>query len=399
MSLRITHVSLRYPPASGGVEEYVRNLVERLRAAGDEVMVETTNLRTHHPATVLEDPPNDPPYVHRHPVRTLGPLAYPIPRGLYSSLISHPSSLIHAHGFWYAPADIAARACRPKPWRRLVARRRRIPFVLNPYYSRRPKLLWQTYRALIGNRTMQRADAVVVISPQEEQLLRADGFRLPRVVLVPPGIDSAEFARRREDPFPARGLAGKQILLFAGRIARAKGIDLLLAALPKILRSAQDDIHVAIAGEDFGDRGEFEALAVRLGIERRVTWLGKLSRAELLAAYQHAAVFVFPSRYEAFGIAPLEALAAGCPVVTTNTAALPFVVQHEQTGLLFRPEDPDDLAAKTIQLLQDPALARRLAAAGRERAHREFTWDQSVTKLRALYADLLKPTSQRDDSC
>lgn len=379
--MRITHVSLRYPPASGGVEDYAWNLVQRLRAAGDDVDVETTSLRTHHPATVLAGPLNDPPYVHRHPVRTLGPIAYPVPLGLYSELRTRNSELLHAHGFWYAPADIAAR----------VARQRGIPLVLNPYYSQRPKPLWTAYRALIGRNTIRAADAIVVISPQEEQRLRADGFTLPRTELIPPGIEPAEFEIKRENPFLARGLNDKRILFFAGRIARAKGVDLLLRAFAVILNEVKNldgGVHLAIAGEDFGDRAAFEVLAERLGVSPAVTWLGRLPRPELLAAYHHAAVFVFPSRYEAFGIAPLEAQAAGCPVVATNAAALPFVVRHEQTGLLFQPEDQRDLAAKVVTLLQNRDLATRLGAAGRERARREFTWEKSVRTLRALYADL-----------
>lgn len=389
--MRVTHISLRYPPASGGVEEYVLNLVERLRAAGDDVTVETTNLRTHHPATFLEGPLDDPPYIHRHPVRTLGPIAYPIPRGLAACIDRRPTSrrvalskvgppdLVHAHGFWYAPADLAAR----------MARRRQLPFVLNPYYAPRPKWYWRTYRATIGRNTIASADAVVVISPQEASALRADGLPLRRVELIPPGINPSEFSPPRENPFVRRGLGEKRVLFFAGRIARAKGVDVLVRALPEILRAASLDLQLAIAGEDFGDRAELEGLADRLGVAARVSWLGKLSRDELIAAYQHATIFIFPSRHEAFGIAPLEAQAAGCPVVAANTASIPFVVQHEQTGLLFRAEDPHDVAEQVLRLLRDASFAARLAAEGRERAHREFTWEASVRKLRTLYADLL----------
>lgn len=382
--MNITHATLRYPPASGGVEDYAKNLVERLRASGDDVTVETTSLRTHHPATFLPEPISDPPYVHRHPVRTLGPVAYPLPVSLSSTFARLPAStLVHAHGFWYAPADIAARA----------ARRLRIPLVLNPYYAPRGKPLWRTYRALIGNRTMERADAVVVISPQEESLLRTDGFAPRRTELIPPGINEGEFSALRNNPFARIGLDGKRVLFFAGRIAHAKGIDLLLRALSVILSNAKNlgaDIHLALAGEDFGERPAFEKLADELGVARAVTWLGKLPREELIAAYQHANVFVFPSRYEAFGIAPLEAQAAGCPVVATNSASLPFVVQDGETGLLFRPEDPADLAVKVLALLRDPNLAARLAAAGRERARREFSWEKSIRKLRVLYTDLTR---------
>jgi glycosyltransferase involved in cell wall biosynthesis len=376
--MRITHVTLRYPPASGGVEDYVQNIVERLRAAGDDVNLETTTLRTHHPALFLDEPLNDPPYVHRNPVHTFRRFAYPIPTTLRSRLTTHPSQLIHAHGFWYAPADIAAR----------VAHRRRIPIVVNPYFAPRTKPIWKLYRFLRGNRTLALADAIVVISPEEESALRAAEFPPRRIELIPPGIDLAEYAPGRPNPFLEQGLGNKRILLFAGRIARAKGVDLLLEAFARILREYRD-VHLAIAGEDFGERATFSRQAQALSIHTNVTWLGKLPRSELLAAYQHAEVFVFPSRYEAFGIAPLEAQAAGCPVVATDAASLPFVVRHGTTGFLTPPEDPEAMAAAVLRLLRDRALATRLGQAGRARAHREFTWDQSVQKLQQLYTDLL----------
>lgn len=377
--MRSTHVTLRYPPASGGVEDYVWNLVERLRQAGDDATVETTALRTHHPATDLERPFADPPHVRRHETRTFRYLAYPFPRSLRSTLMKTPTDIIHGHGFWYAPADLAAR----------VAVQRQIPFVFNPYYAPRSKAVWRLYRATVGKSTISAADAVVVISPQEETALRTDGLHPRRVELIPPGIDPSAFIPRRENPFEKRGLVGKSVVFFAGRLARAKGLDLALRALPQILREVPT-AHLAAAGEDFGERGSLEALAKTLGVSPAVTWLGKLPREELIAAYQHARVFVFPSHYEAFGIAVLEAQAAGCPVVAMNASALPFLVSDGEMGLLSRQGDAAHLAAAVLRLLKDTQLSERLARNARARALRDFTWEASTRKLRTLYTDLIR---------
>jgi glycosyltransferase involved in cell wall biosynthesis len=125
--------------------------------------------------------------------------------------------------------------------------------------------VWGIYQTFVGEATMARADAVVVISPQEERALRAAGFRPKRVELIPPGIEPVEFAPRRENPFTLYGLAGRRTLFFAGRITRAKGLDLLFAAFPTILRRVPE-AHIAIAGEDFGERDTFQAFAAALGI-------------------------------------------------------------------------------------------------------------------------------------
>lgn len=380
--MNVVHTLLRYPPASGGVEEYTRELVERLRALGEDVSVETTNLKIHHPPALLDPVPNDPPYVHRHPARTYDVVGYPIPEGLKEELMDMPMDILHAHAFWYAPADIAAR----------VAQRRNVRFVLNPYYhntENRRTVKWQLYRILYGKSTVAAADAIVVISPHERDLLRADRFSMQRVELIPPGIDGTMFARRQPNPFPAWGLGDSKILLFAGRIAQSKGVDLLIRAVARV-RKNLPKTHLAIIGEDFGFRASCEALAKELGVSAAITWAGKVTRAELLGAYQHAAVFVFPSRYEAFGIVALEASAAGCPVVATNDSAIPFVVRDGKTGLLFEKENVHDLARKIRAVLRNPAMAHTLGKQGSAFAKREFSWDRSAKKLHRLYTELMR---------
>lgn len=380
--MKIVHTLLRYPPATGGVEDYTKELVERLRSGGDDVRVEATNLKMHHPPTVLDPLPNDPPYVHRHDAHTFDSVGYPIPANLKEELTEMEMDILHAHAFWYAPADIAAR----------VAKKRNIPFVLNTYYyntDNRRSMKWQLYRILYGRSTVAAADAVVVISPYEHEMLKKDGFMLDRVELIPPGIEAETFSTKKENPFPSWNITANNILLFAGRIAKAKGVDLLINALPQVIKQ-KPDTHLVIIGEDFGYRKQCEALAKSLGMEKFITWTGKTTREQLIGAYQNASAFVFPSRFEAFGIVLLEAGAAGCPIVATNGSAIPYIVRPEKTGLLFEPENVSDLANKTVSLLSNPNTAKEMAETARCRAHTEFAWEQSVTKLRQLYSDLLK---------
>ncbi len=380
--MKIVHTLLRYPPATGGVEEYTRELVERLRGYGEDVTVETTTLKTHHPPSVLPPVTTDPPYVHRHAAQTFDAIGYPIPQGLREELSSLPMDILHAHAFWYAPADIAAR----------VAKKRGIPFVLNPYYANtgnRRTVKWQLYRILYGRATVAAADAIVVISPFEHALLKSDRFLLPRVELIPPGVDQKELDALALNPFPAWNVPAGDVLLFVGRIAQSKGLDLLIRAFAAV-RGERDATRLVVIGEDFGYQQECALLAEKLGVSEAITWTGRASRRELLGAYRHAALFAFPSRYEAFGIVALEASAMGCPVVATRATAIPFVVKDGVTGLLFTPEDVGDLTKQILTLLRDHELAVRLGREGFWRARREFAWEKSVGKLHALYEDLLK---------
>ena len=380
--MKIVHTLLRYPPATGGVEEYTKEIVERLRARGEDIRVETTNLKMHHPPTFLDPPPIDPPYVHRHTAKTFDSVGYPIPEYLKDELQEMAMDLIHAHAFWYAPADIAAR----------VAKSRHIPFVLNTYYyntDNRRTMKWQLYRILYGRSTVAAADAVVVISPYEESLLKKDNFIMQRTELIPPGIDTQEFEKTFANPFPKWKIDSPNILLFAGRIAHAKGVDTLIDAFAKIIK-VKNDCHLVIIGEDFGYKNKCEKRIKELGIEKFITWTGKVNRDELLGAYQNAKAFLFPSRFEAFGIVLLEAAACGCPAIATNATAIPYVVKDGKTGLLFEPENAEDLAKKTIQFLQNQELQKELANTASSRAKTEFSWDHSLNKLYNLYNDLVR---------
>ena len=123
-------------------------------------------------------------------------------------------------------------------------------------------------------------------------------------------------------------------------------------------------------------------------VRARVVFTGRVSDAELRALYAGASAFVFPSRYEGFGLPPLEAMAFGAPVVCADAASLPEVVGD--AALLFPSGDAAALAAALFRLLDDPALRERLAQAGRERAA-QFTWQRTAAATVAVYREALRP--------
>lgn len=109
-----------------------------------------------------------------------------------------------------------------------------------------------------------------------------------------------------------------------------------------------------------------------------VRHLGYVTDAQLRALYESAACFVFPSRYEGFGLPPLEAMVCGCPVVSSRSASMPEVCGP--AALYFDPEAPSELALRLDEVLGDSAVANRLRAAGRERV-RQFTWQRCASSL------------------
>lgn len=377
--MRIVHTCLRYPPASGGVETYTRELVERTRdiAQGRDVRVITSLMRTHGPINYL-DPSlllDDPPYIQRVYASATPFVSYPRLDALDYYIGHHRPDILHGYSFWYQPADVAAR----------YTKKHNIPFMFHPIYYEneiRRKPVWQLYKKYYGTATFAAADVVVVISPQEQQLIERAGFPVKRFELIPPGIDVEKFETMRPNPFASRNIQGKNIIT-VGRVADGKGVDDLITIFPEVLK-VHSDVNLVIIGEDFGAKANLEAVVQRVGVASRVHFVGKLSDEELCAAYQHADLLVHPSHYEAFGIAPAEALAAGTPVIARNVASLPYAVGD--AGLLF--DSPEELIHHITNLLRDEDRRKSLGMTGKKYVKQEFSWEKSIKKLTQLYSEL-----------
>lgn len=198
-----------------------------------------------------------------------------------------------------------------------------------------------------------------------------------RYAVVPNGIDLARFDR----PRPARGGSGL-VIGAVGRFAPEKGHRHLIEAFDRV-RRARPGATLVLVGY-----GELEAeLRVAAGpLGGAVTFAGGRDSAEMLPGFD---LFVQPSLYESQGIAILEAMAAGCPVVATAVGGVPDVVRDGETGLLVRPADPDALASAILRLADSPELAARLAARARDLVRAEYSVDRMVAAYARLYRQLL----------
>jgi glycosyltransferase involved in cell wall biosynthesis len=381
--MRILHTALRYPPASGGAEVYIQNIVERTRNIQEkrDVRVLASAMRTHGPIDML--PPeqllDDAIYVQRLGVSETPYISYPRLQALSYYMEHHKPDILESYGFWYQPADAAAR----------YAKKHRIPFIFHPIYYEnrvRRKRIWQLYKNTVGRATFKAADVVVVLSEFEKSLIEKSGMPVKRFEIVPPGIDISAFEKPQENIFKNKNITGT-IVLTVSRIARAKGLQDIIQALPDVARSVPD-AQLVIVGEDFGYAAKLRTLATKLGVEKRIHMLGKISTSELIGAYQHANVFVHASHYEAFGIVLAEAMAASCPVVARNTTAIPYVVPHDQAGLLFSTHN--DLVKSIIRICKDENIAGRFGAYGKAHVEQKFTWDVSIQKLIKIYEEFGK---------
>ncbi len=193
---------------------------------------------------------------------------------------------------------------------------------------------------------------------------------------------AADRARlRRELALPPDAL----LIALVGRIEDQKGVDLLIRAVPTVIAQVPG-AHVLVVG-DGTRRAEAEALAVELGVADHVHFTGW--RHDLADVMRAVEVLALPSRWEAFGIVNLEAMAAARPVVGFAVEGIPEVVVHGETGLLSPAGAVDDLARDLVRVLTDPELAARLGSAGRRRFVEHYVPEQMMQAHAALYEELL----------
>lgn len=185
-------------------------------------------------------------------------------------------------------------------------------------------------------------------------------------------------ARRKYNP------GGDPLLLFFGRLEWEKGVQDLIAALPKIRRH-HPGARLVVAGKGRSAPWLAEQARKRR-VARSVTFTGHLADGELPALLAVADAVVLPSRYEPFGIVALEAAAVGAPLVASTAGGLGEVVLHGKTGLSFAPGDVSALARAVGEVLDEPAAARRRARAAKARLRTDFDWAKIAGQTAEVYA-------------
>jgi len=242
------------------------------------------------------------------------------------------------------------------------------------------RVVSRVYNRVIRDWILRTADRIMVTSFDyaRSSALKDIALNEPeRLRELPPAVDISRFS---PGPKPSQlmdryGLdVKKPVVVFVGGLDRAhyfKGVDILIRSLAvKDLSGAQ----ALVVGEG-GLRGDYEKLAADLGLSDRVKFAGAVSDSELADHYRLADIFAFPSidRSEAFGIAALEAMSCGVPVVASDLAGVRTIVRDGETGFLVRPGSVSALAARLADILGDGRLRKAFGENGRRMAVEEYS--------------------------
>ena len=288
-------------------------------------------------------------------------------------------ALIHVNDIWWVPHTLGA----------VRGIRLRKPIVAHVRQEIEPQK--------VRRYGLDSVDRVIAISKQVEQALIDGGVGREAVQTIYSGVPLPNAGKPIADKmavYRALGLSADAVLL--GTVAHLfprKGHDVMLRALPRIMAEVPTVQYLVIGTGDDAYERALRTLAATLGIADRVHFLGFQEDVQpLLLALS---LYVHPARMEGFGIALVEALAAGKAVVATRVGGVPEVVDEGRTGLLVPPEQPEELSAAVLTLLRNDARRTAMGESGMHAARSRFDVKASVAQMELLYQQLMKTGQER----
>jgi len=366
--MRIGMISRTIPPYDrGGIQTHVYNLAKSLAKHDVEVHLFIIGKKQKMDNIVI------------HPVK-----AFPFPRltaGLYMSFALNAArharrcklDLIHGHAFYSYGYALT----------------KKLPFVVTVHGTQLSYLratletdptpnhvMTDSIAMMMERYSINKADLLIVTCKKNKQEIM-DELKLDkeRVRIVYQGVDVERF-------LPSK-CEGKKVL-FLGRLHERKGIDRIIRAWQKVHKQ-DNEAKLLVAG-----KGEFEEqykkMALDLGLKGSVEFLGHVPEKELPGLYTSSSLFVMPSYYEAFGLVTLEAMAAGLPILATDTGIAPEAIEKGKNGYLI---DDDDMADRILEVLSSDKM-KAMGRRSRQIVEEKFTWDKTALGTIEVYKELLE---------
>jgi glycosyltransferase involved in cell wall biosynthesis len=222
--------------------------------------------------------------------------------------------------------------------------------------------------------TYEATEVIVNSNYMKRELQSLFGLPFEKINVVPNGININMFSGVEKDYDFRRQYAAdnEKIILFMGRLVYEKGVQHLIAAMPKIL-AGYNDAKLVIAGKG-GMLDELKAQVNAMGISNKVYFTGYMDSKQVCKMYKCADISVFPSTYEPFGIVALEAMLSGTPVVVSDIGGLNEIIQHGENGMKSYAGNPNSIADSILALLYNPQLSADVVKKAKSMVKSEYNW-------------------------
>ncbi len=233
--------------------------------------------------------------------------------------------------------------------------------------------------------TYEASEVIVNSNYMKNELQRLFGLPYEKINVIPNGINLSNFIGIERDYDFRRQYAmdNEKIILYVGRLVYEKGIQHLIAAMPKVL-SNYHDAKLIIAGRG-GMMDELRQEASNLGLNDKIYFTGYLDSKQVQKMYKCADVAVFPSTYEPFGIVALEAMLAGVPTVVSDVGGLDEIVTHGVDGMKAYAGNANSIADSITALLYDHQLATNVAKKAKQKVKEQFNWEKIAQDTHFTY--------------
>ncbi|MBT6053518.1 MAG: glycosyltransferase family 4 protein [Candidatus Scalindua sp.] len=262
-----------------------------------------------------------------------------------------------------------------------------IAFILFPHLFNRTRRM---YKKFIFERLINKADIIITPSNStKNDLKRYCEINEEKIKVVHYGVEKRflPISKSKVEGYRSRNSLPSRMILSVGTLEPRKNIVTLIKAFAKLREKGFIDYKLVVAGSKGWLYKEiFKEIGTR-GLQKEVLFLGNVADEDLPNLYNCADLFVYPSLYEGFGLPPLEAMACGVPVITSNTSSLPEVVGD--AGIMVDPTDVNSLFEKMCQILGDSELRHYMKNMGLERA-KLFSWRKTAKGIMEIYDDTLK---------
>jgi glycosyltransferase involved in cell wall biosynthesis len=355
---KVVHVAAHYPPYLGGLEKVVQSLASYRHRLGLPVEVLTSQPAGQAP---------DAEFVQRLGAFSLAHTTV-MPSLVPRLLRLKADSVVHLHVSQAYTSEAVY----------LAGLLKKVPYVAHMHIDVGPSgtagFLLHAYKPFVLGPVLRGAEVVVVFTEEQRQVIGSK-YRLDprRIDVIPNGVEPTFFSTHQ------RVRPSRPRLLFVGRLAVQKNVDMLLHALDGV----SERFETVLVGD--GElEGELKALANKLQLEN-VRFHGRADGADLVDLFRQADLFVLPSEREGMPLVLLEAMAMGLPTVATDIAGNRDVVIDGENGRLVPLNDTAAMRRALIELVSDDVLYRRMSESARKSAER-YTWDSVGQDFEDVYA-------------